>query len=44
LVNEVIMTVTLEVDLPTDLAQFRLPAAVNARLQDCLTARMPANR
>jgi hypothetical protein len=30
------MTVTIEVDLPTDLAQFRLPSAVAARLQDLL--------
>jgi hypothetical protein len=30
------MTVTLEVDLPADLARFRLPEAVAARLQDLL--------
>jgi len=30
------MTLTLEVDLPADLAQFRLPEAVAARLQDLL--------
>jgi hypothetical protein len=30
------MTLTIEVDLPTDLAQFRLPGAVAARLQDLL--------
>jgi hypothetical protein len=30
------MTVTLEVDLPADLARFRLPAAVAARLRDLL--------
>jgi hypothetical protein len=30
------MTVTLEVDLPTDLARFRLPVAVGDRLQDLL--------
>jgi hypothetical protein len=30
------MTMTLEVDLPADLARFRLPEAVAARLQDLL--------
>lgn len=30
------MTVTIEVELPQDLQQFRLPAAVNARLQRLL--------
>jgi hypothetical protein len=30
------MTVTLEVDLPADLARFRLPEAVAARLQTLL--------
>jgi hypothetical protein len=30
------MTVTLEVDVPTDLAGFRLPTAVDARLQSLL--------
>ena len=30
------MTLTLEVDLPADLAQFQLPKAVAARLQDLL--------
>lgn len=30
------MTLTLEVDLPADLARFRLPVAVAARLQDLL--------
>jgi len=30
------MTLTLEVDLPEELARFRLPAAVNARLQALL--------
>jgi hypothetical protein len=30
------MTLTIEVDLPADLAQFRLPEAVNARLQTLL--------
>ena len=30
------MTLTLEVDLPADLAQFRLPEAVAARLQALL--------
>ncbi len=30
------MAVTLEVDLPADLAWFRLPEAVAARLQDLL--------
>jgi hypothetical protein len=30
------MTLTLEVDLPDELARFRLPAAVNARLQALL--------
>jgi hypothetical protein len=30
------MTLTLEVDLPGDLAQFRLPDAVGARLQSLL--------
>jgi hypothetical protein len=34
--TEVSMTLTLEVDLPTDLARFRLPEAVAARLQDLL--------
>jgi hypothetical protein len=28
--------VTVELDLPDDLAQFRLPAAVNARLRELL--------
>jgi hypothetical protein len=30
------MTLTLDIDLPDDLARFRLPAAVNARLQALL--------
>lgn len=30
------MTLTIEVDLPDDLARFRLPAAVAARLQTLL--------
>jgi hypothetical protein len=30
------MTVTIEVDLPNDLAQFRLPERVAARLHDLL--------
>jgi hypothetical protein len=30
------MTVTIEVDLPADLAQFRLPEAVGARLTELL--------
>lgn len=30
------MTLTLEVDLPADLARFQLPAAVAARLQELL--------
>lgn len=30
------MTLTLEVDLPVDLARFRLPQAVAARLQNLL--------
>jgi hypothetical protein len=30
------MTMTLEVELPDDLAGFRLPAAVNERLQSLL--------
>jgi hypothetical protein len=30
------MTLTIEVDLPADLARFRLPGAVAARLQDLL--------
>ena len=30
------MTLTIEVDLPDDLARFRLPDAVNARLQSLL--------
>jgi hypothetical protein len=30
------MTMTLEVDLPADLARFRLPLAVAARLQSLL--------
>jgi hypothetical protein len=30
------MTLTLEVDLPADMAQFRLPEAVAARLQALL--------
>jgi hypothetical protein len=30
------MTLTIEVDLPTDLARFRLPEAVAARLHDLL--------
>jgi hypothetical protein len=30
------MTVTLEVELPADLARFRLPEAVAARLQSLL--------
>ncbi len=30
------MTLTIEVDLPADLDRFRLPAALNARLQDLL--------
>jgi hypothetical protein len=33
---EVRMTLTIEVDLPTDLARFRLPGAVAARLQELL--------
>lgn len=34
--EEIAMTLTLELDLPDDLAQFRLPAAVGARLQTLL--------
>jgi hypothetical protein len=34
--TQVPMTLTLEVDLPADLARFRLPAAVAARLQELL--------
>lgn len=30
------MTATIEIDLPADLAQFRLPSAVAARLQSLL--------
>jgi hypothetical protein len=30
------MTLTLEIDLPADLARFRLPDALAARLQDLL--------
>jgi hypothetical protein len=30
------MTLTLEVDLPDELSRFRLPSAVNARLQSLL--------
>lgn len=30
------MTLTLEIDLPADLARFRLPEALAARLQDLL--------
>jgi hypothetical protein len=30
------MTLTLEVELPADLARFRLPAALAARLKDLL--------
>jgi hypothetical protein len=30
------MTLTLEIDLPADLARFRLPAGVAARLQSLL--------
>jgi hypothetical protein len=30
------MTLTIEVDLPDELGQFRLPEAVNARLQSLL--------
>jgi hypothetical protein len=30
------MTLTIELDLPDDLARFRLPEAVAARLQDLL--------
>jgi hypothetical protein len=30
------MTLTIEVDLPTDLARFQLPEAVNDRLQTLL--------
>ena len=30
------MTLTIEVDLPADLARFRLPAAVAARLRSLL--------
>lgn len=30
------MTLTLDVELPADLEQFRLPQAVNARLQSLL--------
>jgi hypothetical protein len=33
---EVPMTLTLEVDLPADIARFRLPEAVAARLQNLL--------
>ena len=38
------MTVTLELDLPADLARFRLPEAVAARLQallDCQDSGQP---
>jgi len=34
--DEITMTFTLEVDLPDELAQFRLPDAVAARLQTLL--------
>jgi hypothetical protein len=30
------MTLTLDIELPADLDQFRLPSAVNARLQSLL--------
>jgi hypothetical protein len=30
------MTITLDIDLPADLARFRLPEAVAGRLQDLL--------
>jgi hypothetical protein len=30
------MTLTIEIDLPSDLARFRLPEGVAARLQDLL--------
>lgn len=33
---EVVMTLTLEIELPADLERFRLPAAVAARLQSLL--------
>jgi hypothetical protein len=33
---EVYMTLILEVELPGDMARFRLPAAVSARLHDLL--------
>jgi hypothetical protein len=33
---EVIMTLTIEVELPTDLARFQLPEAVAARLHELL--------
>jgi hypothetical protein len=33
---EIAMTVTLDIELPADLARFRLPEAVNARLQSLL--------
>jgi hypothetical protein len=35
------MTLTPEVDLPADLARFRLPEAVAARLQSLLDRRGP---
>jgi hypothetical protein len=34
--REVVMSLTIDVDLPADLAQFRLPKAVAARLQALL--------
>jgi hypothetical protein len=34
--SEICMTLTLEVELPGDLARFRLPHAVEARLQTLL--------
>jgi hypothetical protein len=36
LIQEAVMTLTIEVDLPSDLERFRLPAAVAARLDSLL--------
>jgi hypothetical protein len=33
---DIAMTATLDIELPADLARFRLPEAVNARLQSLL--------
>ena len=37
------MTMTIEVDLPADLARFRLPDALGARLQDLLDRQEAGN-